>query len=198
MTEPAAAPPTPEQQAQIRAEALRAVRLLTESLEHEGTAVGEQDARDVVALLGRVQSAVQPLRAVAANLSAAGTLTVGGTAGLDSQEAFGRGTVSLSAPVALTAGTHHHVAVQDNAGATDAVTRVTARVSTSWNVAAPTGRDGDLELTSEDVPWLLREILFRFDDLAEQAPTMTPAEVFNSVVALLSLLLAALPLLSSR
>ncbi len=48
------------------------------------------------------------------------------------------------------------------------------------------------------MPWLLWQMLLRLDDLAEQGPQVTPIDVFNAAIALLSLLAALVPLLRGQ
>ncbi len=201
-------PLSSHQRQRLAQEALRSVRRLAESLEHQGD---NADGGDVAALLGRVQAAIEPLRATTrATLTGEGTL--GSSARLDPPAGLsGSGTLSVgvchvlqvedlvqpqeptissgTATITVTAGSTGHATSRGAAAATIEVT----------GTATTTGPAPDtFQATADDVPLLLQQILLAVDDLNGQLGQRSPWEVANFVSALIGLLLTAAGLLRGQ
>ncbi len=203
-TESPRQPLTAEDRRRLRNDAVHAVRRLSEAL--------DQADEDAQALVARLQAAVEPLRAT---FSGEGTLTVGGTAGLVSPPGFG-GNGSLSV------GVHHVLQIADAVQMQDATSPVVASgggaaivtvTATGTGYAIPTGSGSGsvtvtgtatgsappetFQVTADDVPWILWQILLRLDDMANATkPGVTVGQVYDRLMPLLGILIALLPYLS--
>lgn len=155
------------------------MRLLVESLEQADAAPDDDSAL----LRARVRDAIEPLRAATAGLSCEGSLAVSGRAGLVSGRRFGGdGTLSVgvvhvlqadsvtqgqkaTSPEVISGGGHPTIRVNATGVGYPVVGRIDATLPAL--TGSLTGEVGEpVDLTADDVPWLLREILFRLDDVA--------------------------------
>ncbi len=212
----------PEQQARSLAEderrrlandAASALRLLAEALVQPDDSSGSPSDTDAVALLARLHAAVEPLREVAESLGGQGALSLQDTPGAahgspvheppqgqDSRDRVNQviQPLPITSEAAVPAPTVRVTASLSTSW--DVAATVTATRSTSWNVAATEDAEdgnGKLTLGPEDVPWLLWQILLRLDDSANPMDSrLTYGEVYNSVVATLGLLVSLLALLN--
>jgi len=169
-----------EDRRRLRNDAVLAVRLLAESLDQADDPNSRADGR---ALLARVQAAIEPLRMSAAALTAEATLTAG--------PGPRRVAVALSAAASLTVAVNHvvHVRAQDTLTVLDSATG-----TVTWTGAEPGSAPQTFEVTPEDTPWILLQILLRLDDLANpDTPGVTIAQIYQWIVPLLGLLIALLP-----
>ncbi len=189
-----------EDRRRLRNDAVLAVRLLAESLDQADDPNSRADGR---ALLARVQAAIEPLRMSAAALTAEATLTAG--------PGPRRVAVALSAAASLTVAVNHvvHVRAQDTLTVLDSATATvtaqdafgttppttsTATGTVTWTGAEPGSAPQTFEVTPEDTPWILLQILLRLDDLANpDTPGVTIAQIYQWIVPLLGLLIALLP-----
>lgn len=225
MSEDAAEPPprppfTAEERRRLRNEAVHAVRRLSEALEQPGQ--DSDSAADALALIARLQAAVEPLRASVAIVSSSAvgtggptterpTLSGSGSVGVHHVvHVYDQAVVLDTATVTLTPhdATHTHTAGSPEAhpGGGSATVGITA---TGGGYAIPTGTGsgtvtwtgtahGDaltetIQVTAEDLPWIVWQMLLRLDDMASTTqPGVTVGQVHDRAIALLSLLVAVL------
>jgi hypothetical protein len=168
-----------EDRRRLAREARRTVRLLAEALEEAGE--DPSAATDAAALLDRVQAAVQPLRAAAGALSGEGTLTAGPPALL--QVTATRSTFwNVEAPVA---------------SGTGAATLTVTATGSGHSVPSGSAPPDTFQVTAEDVPWILWQVLLRLDDMANPTkPGVTVGQVYDRLMPLLGILIALLPYLT--
>jgi hypothetical protein len=190
---------TPEDRRRLRKEAVHAVRLLAESLEH-----AEDDAQNVAegqALVARLQAAIEPLRSSTAALSGEGTLSAAPLPGADGAALSGSGTLSVAVHHVVTV--YDRVAVLDNATVT-----LTAHDLTGTSAAPATGTgtatvsvtgtgSGEapqtFQVTADDTPWIMWQILLRLDDLSNPTkPPVTVGQVYDRLMPLLSVIITLL------
>jgi hypothetical protein len=189
----------------LRNDAIRTMRLLSEALDQP-----DQDpdsAADAALLVARLQAAVEPLRASVAVVSASAV----GTGALTT----GRPTLSGSGTVAV----HHVIHIQDQVAVLDSATvtvtphepTVTGRLertlppdtgsatgTVTWTGTAHGEAPPEtFQVTADDVPWILWQVLLRLDDMANPTkPGITVGQVYDRLLPLLSLLVALLPYLT--
>ncbi len=213
---------TPEDRRRLRNEAVHAVRLLAESLEH-----AEDDAQNVAegqAVVARLQAAIEPLRSLTAALSGEGTLSAAPLPGAVGAALSGSGTLSVAV--------HHVVTVYDRVAVLDnATVSLTAHDLTGTSAAPATGTgtgtvlvtgtgsgeapatgtgtgtvsvtgtgSGEapqtFQVTADDTPWIMWQILLRLDDLSNPTkPPVTVGQVYDRLMPLLGVIIALLPLL---
>ncbi len=204
----------------LRNEAVQAVRRLSEALDQPDR--NPDSTADAQALVARLRAAVEPLRAsvevVSASAVGSGALVAGratlsghGTVGIHhSVHVHDQAVVLDSASVTLTPhyATHAHTAgsPEVHSGGGSATVGVTA---TGSGYAIPTGSGAGtwtftgtatgstppetFQVTAEDVPWILWQMLLRFDDLADPTrPDLTVGQVYDRTIALLGLLVTVL------
>ncbi len=192
MSEDRAKSPRPplraEDRRRLARDARRAVRLLAESLEEAGE--DPSAATDAGRLLERVQAAVQPL-------------TITGTAGIPSPAAFGQGgSVTLhpdSTTHSQTAGQPTMVEVPAPVVGVAASTLPTLTASAAGFVTRTSNAEGgtpeSVEVTPEDVPYLLAEMADTLQDLLRQGGRLSHRDVLQwalFAMAYLSLLIQVL------
>ncbi len=180
---------TREDRRRLRKETAHAVRLLAQSLEQE------DDAPDSVAegqaLVARLQAAIEPLRATAAALSGV------------NQDVHVQDRVAVldTATITLTPhdATHAHTAgnPEVRSGGSGATVRITASGAGSgtwgWRGTAEGSTSEPFQVTADDTPWILWQILLRLDDLANPGkPPITVGQVYDRLMPLLSILLTLL------
>lgn len=185
---PDAQPPfdSAEARRRLRNEAMHTVRRLSEALDQ---ADPDRDvAADAQALIARLQAAVEPLRESVGTAEALALLA-------QRRPLSNRGTVGI----------HHHVHVHDQAVVLDSATvTITPHDATQDHTASsPEVQPGgsrameSFQVTAEDVPWILWQVLLGLDDMANPAkPGVTVGQVYDRLLPLLSLLIALLPYLT--
>ncbi len=159
---------TPEARRHLRNQAVHAVRLLAESLEHADDE--PQSAAEGQALVARLQAAIEPLRASTAALSGEGTLTGAPPPGTAAAALSGSGTLSVAV--------HHVVQVHDTVAVlVSATVTLTAQDATGTPPPATGSGSGTVtvtgtghgeapqtfQVTADDTPLIMWQILLRLD-----------------------------------